>query len=95
MFWRYRKWLYLFISPSLEKKLFQWNNHGYDVAKFLGGKFTHVSPVWLQMKRHAGRNIITGDHDIDQGWIKDVRKAGKSSNVKGDEKSVLSQVLLQ
>lgn len=59
-----------------------WNNHGYDVAKFLGGKFTHVSPVWLQLKRHAGRNVITGDHDIDQGWIKDVRKAGKSSNVK-------------
>ncbi|KAK7068385.1 Chitinase domain-containing protein 1 [Halocaridina rubra] len=59
-----------------------WNNHGYDVAKFLGGKFTHVSPVWLQLKRQSSSNFITGEHDIDQGWIKDVRKAGKSSNVK-------------
>ncbi|KAG7167027.1 Chitinase domain-containing protein 1-like, partial [Homarus americanus] len=54
-----------------------WNNHGYDVAKFLGGKFTHISPVWLQLKHHGGDTFITGDHDIDQGWLKEVRKAGK------------------
>lgn len=59
-----------------------WNNHGYDVAKFLGGKFTHVSPVWLQLRRQSSSNVITGEHDIDQGWLKEVRKAGKSSNVK-------------
>ncbi|XP_042225616.1 chitinase domain-containing protein 1-like isoform X2 [Homarus americanus] len=59
-----------------------WNNHGYDVAKFLGGKFTHISPVWLQLKHHGGDTFITGDHDIDQGWLKEVRKAGKSVNVK-------------
>ncbi|XP_068207848.1 chitinase domain-containing protein 1 [Palaemon carinicauda] len=59
-----------------------WNNHGYDVAKILGGKFTHVSPVWLQLKRQASQNFITGEHDIDQGWVKDVRKAGKSASVK-------------
>lgn len=59
-----------------------WNNHGYDVAKFLGGKFTHVSPVWLQLRYNSGNTIITGDHDIDQGWIREVRKAGKSADVK-------------
>ncbi|XP_045621654.1 chitinase domain-containing protein 1 [Procambarus clarkii] len=59
-----------------------WNNHGYDIAKFLGGKFTHISPVWLQIKHSGGEVIITGDHDIDQGWMKEVRKAGKRVNVK-------------
>ena len=26
-----------------------WNNHGYDVAKTFGNKFTMISPVWLQV----------------------------------------------
>lgn len=29
----------------------QWNNHGYDIAKWFAAKFTHISPVWLQLKR--------------------------------------------
>lgn len=59
-----------------------WNSHGYDVAKWLGGKFTHISPVWLQLKRESGKNVITGTHDIDQGWMKEVRTSGKKANVK-------------
>ncbi|XP_024604620.1 chitinase domain-containing protein 1 isoform X2 [Neophocaena asiaeorientalis asiaeorientalis] len=44
-----------------------WNRHGYDVAKIFGGKFTHVAPVWLQLKRH-GREMfeVTGLDDVDQ-----------------------------
>ena len=26
-----------------------WNNHGYNVAKIFGSKFSMVSPVWLQV----------------------------------------------
>lgn len=46
----------------------QWNSHGYDVAKVFGGKFTQISPVWLQLKRR-GREMfeVTGLHDVDQG----------------------------
>lgn len=46
----------------------QWNSHGYDIAKIFGGKFTHISPVWLQLKRR-GREMfeVTGLHDVDQG----------------------------
>lgn len=46
----------------------QWNSHGYDIAKTFGGKFTHISPVWLQLKRR-GREMfeVTGLHDVDQG----------------------------
>lgn len=58
-----------------------WNNHGYDVAKWAAQKFTHISPVWFQLKS-AGSHIedaplfcqITGTHDIDSGWMDDIRK---------------------
>uniref|UniRef100_A0A8C6MPI2 Chitinase domain-containing protein 1 n=1 Tax=Mus spicilegus TaxID=10103 RepID=A0A8C6MPI2_MUSSI len=52
-----------------------WNCHGYDVAKVFGSKFTQISPVWLQLKRH-GREMfeITGLHDVDQGWMRAVKK---------------------
>ncbi|XP_017534343.3 chitinase domain-containing protein 1 isoform X4 [Manis javanica] len=55
-----------------------WNSHGYDVAKTFGGKFTHISPVWLQLKRR-GREMfeVTGLHDVDQGWMRVVRKQAK------------------
>lgn len=50
-----------------------WNNHGYDVAKTFG-KFTIISPVWLQIRRKSnGELYILGTHDIDQNWLKDVR----------------------
>jgi chitinase domain-containing protein 1 len=28
-----------------------WNSHGYDIAKMFARKFTHISPVWLQLTR--------------------------------------------
>lgn len=54
-----------------------WNSHGYDVAKIFTKKFTHISPVWLQLTRRHGVGLsMQGTHDIDQGWVSDVRKAG-------------------
>ena len=50
-----------------------WNSHGYDVAKKFK-KFNVISPVWLQIKRKPrGKYIVEGCHDIDQGWVNDVR----------------------
>eukprot|EP00731_Ephydatia_muelleri_P028894 Em0020g538a len=43
-----------------------WNNHGYDTAKWFASKFTHISPVWLQMKKQGAKFAITGEQDIDQ-----------------------------
>ncbi|XP_054426477.1 chitinase domain-containing protein 1 [Pteronotus mesoamericanus] len=59
-----------------------WNSHGYDVAKVFGGKFTQISPVWLQLKRR-GREMyeITGLHDVDQGWMRVVRKQAKGLRI--------------
>ncbi|KAM9146869.1 chitinase domain-containing protein 1 [Pangshura tecta] len=59
-----------------------WNNHGYDIAKMFGNKFTLISPVWLQVKR-KGKEMFqfTGLHDADQDWMKDVKKNSKNIKI--------------
>ncbi|XP_064513681.1 chitinase domain-containing protein 1 isoform X3 [Pseudopipra pipra] len=59
-----------------------WNNHGYDIAKIFGNKFTLISPVWLQVKR-KGKEMFqfTGLHDADKGWMKVVRKTSKNIKI--------------
>ncbi|XP_078493353.1 chitinase domain-containing protein 1 [Ciona intestinalis] len=58
-----------------------WNSHGYDVAKTFA-KFSMVSPVWLQIRRKAkGKYQVTGTHDIDKGWVKDVRKTNPDAQI--------------
>ncbi|XP_065080165.1 chitinase domain-containing protein 1 [Ochlerotatus camptorhynchus] len=60
-----------------------WNNHGYDVAKTWGGKLNYVSPVWLQVLRKGPKQYeLGGAHDIDAGWVRDVKKAGEAINNK-------------
>jgi len=59
-----------------------WNNRGYDVAKELARKFTHVSPVWLQLKFVKNLHLeVTGTHDVDAGWIRTLKKKNKSLKV--------------
>ncbi|XP_071826921.1 chitinase domain-containing protein 1-like [Apostichopus japonicus] len=74
-----------YCSINLEKKLFPgnvlgyvtpWNGHGYDVAKIFGGKFSAISPVWLQIIRKAPR-VFAVMISITSGWLKDVKKSGK------------------
>eukprot|EP00118_Oscarella_pearsei_P026076 m.309354 g.309354 ORF g.309354 m.309354 type:complete len:386 (+) comp46138_c0_seq1:30-1187(+) len=58
-----------------------WNGHGYDVSRTFGAKFTALSPVWLQLKRKQdGSYAIEGGHDIDQGWMADV-KSGRNVEI--------------
>jgi len=65
-----------------------WNNHGYDVAKLFGGKFSFISPVWLQVRKQASDTFtLTGTHDIDLDWIEAVR------NSSGYTVSVVPRVL--
>ena len=37
-----------------------------------------ISPVWLQVLRRTdqGGYVLGGEHDIDIGWVRDVRRAG-------------------
>lgn len=54
------------------------------MAKIWGGKFNYVSPVWLQVLRKGPKQYeLGGAHDIDAGWVKDVKKAGEAINNKG------------
>jgi chitinase domain-containing protein 1 len=49
------------------------------VAKTFGKKFNIVSPVWLQILRKKDLKYeVAGTHDCDEGWMKDVRKAGNA-----------------
>ncbi|VDK77677.1 unnamed protein product [Litomosoides sigmodontis] len=55
----------------------QWNNGGYDIAKWAAQKFTHVSPVWFQFKPEVKQQktcTILGTHDMDMQWLADVHK---------------------
>ncbi|XP_038052010.1 chitinase domain-containing protein 1-like [Patiria miniata] len=59
-----------------------WNNRGYDIAKIFGGKFTVISPVWLQVKRKSEEEyVINGGQDIDKGWMKSVKKGKRSVKI--------------
>jgi len=53
-----------------------WNNHGYDVAKTFGSKFSLISPVWLQVGVAGADYVVGGTHDVDQGWVEEVRRKG-------------------
>lgn len=57
-----------------------WNNRGYDIAKIFGAKFSYVSPVWLQLElsQEKAGFAVAGQHDVDVGWIQDVKSAGKA-----------------
>ena len=63
-----------------------WNRDGYAVSVNYSHSFTHLSPVWFQIKattqaskQHAGRRslaiLITGSHDVDSQWMAAVRAA--------------------
>ncbi|KAH8258549.1 hypothetical protein KR038_005527 [Drosophila bunnanda] len=54
-----------------------WNSHGYDVAKMFAKKFDIISPVWLQVVKQGNGYAMAGTHDIDAGWLTDVRRKGK------------------
>ncbi|KAL6131061.1 hypothetical protein ACLB2K_069439 [Fragaria x ananassa] len=53
-----------------------WNSKGYDLAKRFNSKFTHISPVWYDLKSQGASLILEGRHNADIGWISDLRRAG-------------------
>lgn len=62
-----------------------WNGKGYEVAEKYAGKFTYISPVWLQIRHddEARQMRLSGSHDHDQQWIQRVRAAAKNSAAEG------------
>ncbi|KAJ4797495.1 Chitinase domain-containing protein 1 [Rhynchospora pubera] len=64
-----------FVNPVLAY-VTPWNSKGYDMAKVFNSKFTHISPVWYQLKSEGNKLILQGQHDVDLGWISELRKGG-------------------
>ncbi|KAH6936220.1 hypothetical protein HPB50_015000 [Hyalomma asiaticum] len=61
-----------------------WNNRGYDIAKIFSPKFSYVSPVWLQLElsqETVTGFAVAGQHDVDVGWIQDVKSAGNGGKM--------------
>ncbi|XP_020575403.1 chitinase domain-containing protein 1 isoform X3 [Phalaenopsis equestris] len=53
-----------------------WNSRGFEVAKEFTSKFTHISPVWYELKSHGKKVFLDGRGNVDKGWISDIRKNG-------------------
>eukprot|EP00879_Flechtneria_rotunda_P014230 GHRR01014867.1.p1 GENE.GHRR01014867.1~~GHRR01014867.1.p1 ORF type:complete len:210 (+),score=52.45 GHRR01014867.1:181-810(+) len=53
-----------------------WNSHGYEVAVRWRAKFSHISPVWYQLRPgdKEGSFQLSGGHDVDQKWISRLRQ---------------------
>lgn len=51
-----------------------WNSKGYEMAKKFNSKFTHLSPVWYDLKSQGTSLILEGRHNADAGWLLELRK---------------------
>ncbi|KAG5405235.1 hypothetical protein IGI04_011354 [Brassica rapa subsp. trilocularis] len=55
-----------------------WNSKGYDMAKIYNSKFTHLSPVWYDLKSQGNGLVLEGRHNADKGWIQELRSKGNA-----------------
>jgi len=58
-----------------------WNKHGYEVAKRWRAKFTHISPVWMQLRGDKQGVRIDGAYDVDTGWMEELRSGGSGPKI--------------
>uniref|UniRef100_T1K9A3 Chitinase domain-containing protein 1 n=1 Tax=Tetranychus urticae TaxID=32264 RepID=T1K9A3_TETUR len=60
-----------------------WNGEGYDIARIFAKRYTHISPVWLQLKLNEDEETtrIEGTHDIDLKWMQDLRKVNPNLKI--------------
>lgn len=62
----------ILLNP-LSRYVTPWNGVGYDNAVTFRSKFTHISPVWYQIRREEGKFVLKGGHDVDRGWLAKLR----------------------
>ncbi|KAI3701322.1 hypothetical protein L2E82_45976 [Cichorium intybus] len=55
-----------------------WNSKGYELAKEFNSKITHISPVWYDLKSQGAEFVLEGRHNVDKGWILDLRLKGNA-----------------
>jgi chitinase domain-containing protein 1 len=74
-----------------------WNSRGYDWAKQFRSKFTYISPVWLQVREDPEHvPILTGTHDIDRQWVRDVKYGvGEDKGQEGEGPAIVPRVVYE
>ncbi|XAR62980.1 hypothetical protein NMG60_11022751 [Bertholletia excelsa] len=55
-----------------------WNSRGYELARSFNHKFTHLSPVWYDLKSQGKKLVLEGRHNADTGWLSDLRMKGNA-----------------
>ncbi|KAK8959030.1 hypothetical protein KSP40_PGU015699 [Platanthera guangdongensis] len=55
-----------------------WNSRGYDIAKEFNPKFTHLSPVWYELRSQGRKIFLDGRHNADKGWVSELWKNGNA-----------------
>ncbi|KAL3615705.1 hypothetical protein CASFOL_041366 [Castilleja foliolosa] len=68
--WNFKNPVLAYITP--------WNSQGYEMAKKFSNKFTHLSPVWYEIKSQGTKLVLEGRHNADKGWITEIRRRGNS-----------------
>uniref|UniRef100_A0A0D9YBS9 Chitinase domain-containing protein 1 n=1 Tax=Oryza glumipatula TaxID=40148 RepID=A0A0D9YBS9_9ORYZ len=53
-----------------------WNSKGYDMAKLYSTKFTHISPVWYDLKSDGNKLVLEGQHNFDAKWVSELQSNG-------------------
>ncbi|XP_050235750.1 uncharacterized protein LOC126685828 [Mercurialis annua] len=66
-----------FIHPVLAY-ITPWNAKGYEMAIRFTNKFTHLSPVWYDLKSKGTELILEGRHNADKGWLSEIRRSGNA-----------------
>ena len=44
------------------------------MAKEHRNKLSHICPVWYQLRLQHGAPYLAGGHDVDAGWMGDLRE---------------------
>ncbi|KAH0453600.1 hypothetical protein IEQ34_017924 [Dendrobium chrysotoxum] len=52
------------------------NSRGYEVAKEFTSKFTHISPVWYELKSQGKKLFLDGRDNADKRFVSDLSKNG-------------------
>jgi len=80
-----------------------WNGKGYDQAKVSAASLTWLAPVWFQIRASHGSGVsgdellftVTGEHDVDEGWIEDVWTASATESSTSGALHVVPRVALE
>jgi hypothetical protein len=46
------------------------------MAKLYSTKFTHISPVWYDLKSDGNKLVLEGQHNFDAKWVSELQSNG-------------------